>query len=59
MSRKCEERHHTRRFTRKSEGEVADRSMLSGGHRKVGYTYHNMLMGELPVMTRLLKCSIG
>jgi hypothetical protein len=28
--------------------------MFSGGHRKSGYTYHNMLTRELPVMTKLL-----
>jgi hypothetical protein len=33
---------------------MATPSMFSEGHRKVGYTYHNMLMRELPIMAELL-----
>lgn len=38
---------------------MATPSMFSESHRKVGYSYHNMLMRELPVMTySFLNCAI-
>lgn len=33
---------------------MATPSMFSEGHRRAGYTYHNMFMRELPIMAELL-----